>query len=189
MLSVFSADKAVVIEPNIEVMYKELKLRMLNTTRHTYMRASMSLVLIATVKDGITHICLLLSRSEVKRNCVQAIPCPLPDGGLLPVMDTWMCSTAFEILIWNINGSIYLQYSSKIKMQAIPVLLRYHELYTKRYHNVSRWVLCVYLIYESGERGSRRIFRIPKWQQYRISDDMLHSFMSFGKLKAPMRWL
>ena len=56
----FSADKAVVIEPNIEV-YKELKLRMLNAT-HTLTCGLACLCGSNTVKDGMgTHICLLLS--------------------------------------------------------------------------------------------------------------------------------
>ncbi|HNP22184.1 MAG TPA: tagaturonate reductase [Panacibacter sp.] len=182
MLSFFSADKAVVIEPNIEV-YKELKLRMLNAT-HTLTCGLACLCGSNTVKDGMGDAYLSAFISDLMlREIAQAIPCPLPDGIAsgygYQVLDRFR-NPYLEHQWINIT----LQYSSKIKMRAIPVLLRYYELYETVPQRFALGFAAYILFMKAVKEEAGAYFGSLNGQYYRISDDSAAFFYELWKTKS-----
>jgi tagaturonate reductase len=126
VLSFAQADPAVIIRPDIEI-FRELKLRLLNGT-HTLSCGLAFLAGFATVKHAmddqefssfVTNLML--------REIAPAIPFDLPlqeakDFGI-QVLDRFRNPHIQHQWI-----SITMQYSSKMKMRDIPVLLRHYEI-------------------------------------------------------------
>lgn len=125
ILSFGAADTGVIIEPDIEV-YRELKLRLLNGT-HTLSCGLAFLSGFTTVKNAMDNTAFSAFVSELMlKEIAPAIPYELPlqearDFGL-QVLDRFRNPHLQHQWI-----SITMQYSSKIKMRDIPVLLRHYQ--------------------------------------------------------------
>jgi tagaturonate reductase len=127
VLSFAKADTGVTIRPDIEI-FRELKLRLLNGT-HTLSCGLAVLAGFATVKNamddpGFSGFVADLMLKEI----APAIPYALPlqdakDFGI-QVLDRFRNPHIQHQWI-----SITLQYSSKMKMRDVPVLLRHYELH------------------------------------------------------------
>lgn len=126
ILSFAQADPGVVIAPSIEV-FKELKLRLLNGT-HTLSCGLAFLSGFDTVRDAMEdedfgNFIEGLALDEIAR----AIPIELPEGEArefgVKVLDRFR-NPYLEHRWINIT----LQYSSKMKLRVIPVLLRHYVL-------------------------------------------------------------
>ena len=169
ILSFAPADAGVIIQPDIEI-YRELKLRLLNGT-HTLSCGLAFLAGFATVKTamddpGFSEYITDLMLQEI----APAIPYPLPlqearDFGLR-VLDRFRNPHIQHQWI-----SITMQYSSKMRMRDIPVLL---EHYKKHDSPPARFALgfAAYLLFvrpvkkeSDGYRGESR------GQYYPINDD------------------
>lgn len=182
VLSFFSADEGVIIEPNIEI-YKELKLRMLNAT-HTLTCGLAYLCGINTVKDGMndTHFSAFIADLMLKE-IAPAIPYPLPDGLALDygnkVLDRFR-NPYLEHQWINIT----LQYSSKIKMRTIQVLLRYYELYQSVPKHFALGFAAYILFMKAVKKEGDAYFGELNGQHYKINDDQAAFFYELWKNKS-----
>jgi tagaturonate reductase len=125
ILSFAGADPGVVIEPDIEV-YRELKLRLLNGT-HTLSCGLAFLAGFDTVKNAMDDPSFATFVADLMlKEIAPAIPYELPlqdarDFGLR-VLDRFRNPHLQHQWL-----SITMQYTSKLKMRVIPVLLRHYE--------------------------------------------------------------
>jgi len=127
VLSFAAADKGVVITPDIHV-FKELKLRLLNGT-HSLSCAVAFLSGIVSVKEAMDSPVISNFVKDLMTNEIaKAIPYDLPEADALTfagkVLDRFR-NPSIEHHWINIS----LNYTSKIEMRIVQVLLRYAELY------------------------------------------------------------
>lgn len=127
VLSFAEVDKGVIITPDIEI-YRELKVRLLNGT-HTLTAGIACLSGIETVKEGMDHpevraFVELVMQQEI----APAIPYPVPleQSRLFAgtVIDRF--SNPHIRHLWL---SITMQYTMKLKIRVLPVLLNYHTCF------------------------------------------------------------
>lgn len=125
LLSFAGADKGVIVEENIDI-YRELKLRLLNGT-HTLSCGLAFLSGCQTVKVAMEdEMVATYIKDLMLQELAPAIPYPVDaaqarDFGL-KVLDRFRNPHLNHLWI-----SITMQYSSKMKMRCIPVLLRHYE--------------------------------------------------------------
>jgi tagaturonate reductase len=125
VLSFAAADAGVIIKPDIGI-YRELKLRLLNGT-HTLSCGLAVLAGFPTVKSAMDDAAFAAFVTDLMlKDIAPAIPYDLPlaearDFGL-QVLDRFRNPQIQHQWI-----SITMQYSSKIKMRVVPVLLRHYE--------------------------------------------------------------
>lgn len=128
VLSFAAADEGVVIRPDINV-FRELKLRLLNGT-HTLSCGLAYLAGFTTVKDAMDDAAFAGFVSDLMlKELAPAIPYELPleearDFGAR-VLDRFRNPHIQHQWI-----SITMQYSSKMKMRNIPMLLEHYKIYT-----------------------------------------------------------
>jgi tagaturonate reductase len=125
VLSFSAADAGVIIKPDIEI-YRELKLRMLNGT-HTLSCGLAHLAGFVTVKNAMDDVGFASYVSDLMlKEIAPSIPYEIPaeqsrDFGL-QVLDRFRNPHLQHQWI-----SITMQYSSKMKMRNIPVLLQHYK--------------------------------------------------------------
>lgn len=169
VLSFSSSDEGVVIAHDIE-QYKELKLRMLNAT-HTLTCGLAYLCGINTVKEGMQQQQLAAFVEELMlKEIAPAIPCALPDGVAhaygLQVLDRFRNPYLDHHWI-----NITLQYSSKIRMRVIPVLLRYYDLYAAIPTHIALGFAAYICFMKTVKQQDDIFYGELNGQYYRISDD------------------
>jgi len=125
VLSFAAADAGVIIKPDIEI-YRELKLRMLNGT-HTLSCGLAYLAGFVTVKSAMDDAGFAAFVSDLMlKEIAPAIPYSIPAGQSrdfgLQVLDRFRNPHLQHQWI-----SITMQYSSKMKMRDIPVLLEHYR--------------------------------------------------------------
>jgi len=149
------ADKRVVVEPNI-TQYRELKLRMLNAP-HIIMCGLCYLADFETVKDAlandniekyITNLMLTELAPSVSEKIdpkvVQRYGREIIDRFRNPYLDhKWL--------------SITFQYTMKIKMRAIPLLVRYYEIFDNVPHYFARG-FAAYLLFMKVDKVENGIY-------------------------------
>lgn len=127
ILSFSQADKGVVITPDIE-LFRELKLRLLNGS-HTLSCALAFLSGFNTVKEAMDDKAFLQFITNLAFNeIIPAIPYQID----LPVAENFANNVLDRFRNPHIRHewlSISLQYSTKIKMRVIPLLLNYFKTY------------------------------------------------------------
>ncbi|HEX2684279.1 MAG TPA: tagaturonate reductase, partial [Ferruginibacter sp.] len=129
VLSFAAADKGVVITENIN-LYRELKLRMLNGT-HTLSCAVAFLSGLATVKDAMDD---KLVEQYISKLMQQEIASAIPYKTTPEQTKEFSgnCLDRFRNpFIEHQWLSITAQYSSKMRLRVVPVLLQYYALYKK----------------------------------------------------------
>jgi tagaturonate reductase len=125
VLSFAQADAGVIIKPDIEI-YRELKLRLLNGT-HTLSCGLACLAGFGTVKQAMDNTLFAAFVSDLMlKEIAPSIPYELPLSAAMDfgadVLDRFRNPNLQHQWL-----SITMQYSSKIKMRDIPVLLRHYE--------------------------------------------------------------
>ena len=124
ILSFASVDKGIVIAPSIE-KFRELKLRLLNGT-HTFSCGLGHLAGFATVKDAMENEVMA---DYIEKVCTEEIVTAIT-GDLIPMADAREFATQvldrfrnpFLDHKWT---SICVQYTSKMKMRNIPLIIKY----------------------------------------------------------------
>lgn len=179
VLSFFQADAGVIIEPNIEI-YKELKLRLLNGT-HTLTCGLAYLSDIDTVKDAMEDP--LLSRfikDLMLKEIANAIPYPLPENAAQDfgskVLDRFR--NPYLQHFWL---NITLQYTSKMRMRIIPVLVRYYELYNSFPRNIALGFAAYILFMKVVKEDGGHYFGDRNGELYVIKDDRSSYFFKVWK--------
>jgi tagaturonate reductase len=179
MLSFAKADAGVIIRPDIEI-FRELKLRLLNGT-HTLSCGLAVLAGFVTVKNAMDDPGFSAYVADLMlKEIAPSIPYPLPlqearDFGI-QVLDRFRNPHIQHQWI-----SITMQYSSKMKMRDIPVLLRHYALHD---HPPERFALgfAAYLLFMKAVRKENE-----DWigetggQSYKINDDKASNYFEWWK--------
>lgn len=169
LLSFADVDSRVIITPDIS-KYKELKLRLLNGT-HTLSCGLAHLSGIATVKEAMEHPQLSRFITQLMLDEIApAIPCALAENEAhdfgLQVLDRFR--NPFLQHRWL---SISMQYTSKLAMRVVPMLLRYYERYKKAPEHVALGV-ATYLLFMKGVKEEGGTYRGEhNGARYPINDD------------------
>jgi len=169
ILSFFEADEGVIVEPHIEI-YKELKLRLLNGT-HTLTCGLAYLRGFNTVKEGMMDASLSTFISDLMlKEIAQAIPYPLPDSAAyefgMKVLDRFR--NPYLQHQWL---NITLQYTSKMKMRDIPILVRYYELYDTAPKNFALGFAAYILFMKGAKKEDRKYYGERNGVYYLINDE------------------
>jgi len=185
VLTFSKADPGVVIEPDIEI-FRELKLRLLNGT-HTLSCGLGFLAGFGTVKNAMDDPMFSSFVADLMlKEIASAIPYALPaqtaqDFGL-QVLDRFRNPHIQHQWI-----SITMQYSSKVKMRDIPVLLRYYEL-----HKAGPPPECfslgfaAYLLFMRAIRKEGEVYQGQvRGQFYPIQDDKAGIYYELWKDREP----
>lgn len=169
VLSFAEADERIIITPDIE-KYKELKLRLLNGT-HTLSCGLAYLCSVTTVKAAMENE--LLSKfitGLMLKEIAQAIPYALPADEAnnfgLRVLDRFR-----NPHIQHQWLSITMQFSSKLSMRAIPVLLRYYELYKTVPEYFALGFAAYLLFMKPVKKEGNKYLGELNGQLYHINDD------------------
>ncbi|RYY18633.1 MAG: tagaturonate reductase [Chitinophagaceae bacterium] len=183
VLSFAGVDEGVVIEPDIDV-YRELKLRMLNGT-HTLSCGLAVLAGFQTVKDAMmdsdmSEFIAALMLDEI----ASGIPYPINPAAVSAfgkkVLDRFR--NPFIEHKWI---SITMQYSSKMKMRNVPVLLKYFEGRDSAPECIALGFAAYILFMRAVKNEDGKIFGEQHGKIYLIQDDLaarLHElWTSHGK--------
>jgi tagaturonate reductase len=125
-LSFAKTDDRVIITPDIEI-YRELKLRLLNGS-HTLSCAVAIISGLATVKEAMDDSSFVKFISELAyKEIIPSIPYKI-DPGVAADFAGKVLDRFRNPYIRHEWLSISLQYSTKIKMRVIPLLLNYYKI-------------------------------------------------------------
>ena len=169
VLSFAKADEGVVIAKNIE-LFRELKLRLLNGT-HTLSSGIAFLSGFSTVKqamdDGdMSNYIGTVMRKEI----AAAIPCKADpaeaDAFAMKVLDRFR-NPGIEHQ-WL---SITMQYSSKMQMRIVPVLLQYHQVFNNVPQNIALGFAAYILFMKAVKEKDGNYFGSRDTDLYPIKDD------------------
>lgn len=125
ILSFAQVDEGVIIEPDI-TLYKELKLRLLNGT-HTLSCGLACLGGFATVKEAMDDEAM---SSFITELMISELAPAIPYEVSLPVAQDFGYKVLDRFRNPHIRHqwlSITMQYSSKLKMRVVPILLKHYE--------------------------------------------------------------
>lgn len=170
LLGLSGVDEGIIVKPDIEI-YRELKVRLLNGS-HTLAAAIAFLSGIPTVAEAMSEVPLNRYISKVmQKEIAPAIPYEVPIALSTSFADAVMdrFSNPFIAHFW-IN--ITFQYTMKIKIRVVPVLLNYY----KKYHQVPAHIalgFAAYLVFMRVSRASSngQYFGVFEGKEYQITDD------------------
>ncbi|WP_298732478.1 tagaturonate reductase [uncultured Chitinophaga sp.] len=179
-----AADKGVVLAPNINV-FRELKLRLLNGT-HTL---SCGLAFLA----GFDTVQAAMEAPDMEA----AITALMMEEMAPAITDIYITETAATQFAASVLDrfrnphiahqwlSITMQYTSKMKMRNVPVLLRHYQ----RSQEAPHWIslgFAAYLLFMRSERGADGAFKgTVNGETYTIQDDHASWFYEQWKRLEP----
>lgn len=182
-LAFASVDKGIVITDDI-ALFKELKLRLLNGT-HTLSCGVAFLAGLSTVNQAMNDALLSgfikeLMLSEIGR----AIPYPIAEAEsaafAAKVIDRYANPSIEHQWI-----SITLNYTSKLKMRVVPVLLRYCQLYGTVPENISIGFAAWLLFMKAVKKEGNVYWGAYDGQAYPIKDEMAGYFFNHWQNLSP----
>jgi tagaturonate reductase len=169
ILTFADADKGIIIDKNI-TQYRELKLRMLNAP-HTLMCALCYLAGFETVKEALNDelmekfiTILMLTElapampGEIDQKVAQRYGRDIIDRFRNPYLDHH----------WH---SITFQYTMKLKMRAIPLLINYYEVFGTVPHYFSRGFAAYLLFMKAVKEKDGKYYGELNGNEYVINDD------------------
>lgn len=174
VLSFAAVDTGVIIAPDIE-MYRELKLRLLNGT-HTLSCGLAFLSGFATVKDAMEDgVFGRFVHDLMLREIAPAIPAEV-DAAAAEAFGLQVLDRFRNPFIRHQWISITMQYTSKIKLRVVPVLLKYFALHnsTPRYMSLG---FAAYLLFMRAVKKDSEGYK-GEWNgtSYPINDDQAAYF-------------
>jgi tagaturonate reductase len=167
VLSFAAADPGVIIEPDIEI-YRELKLRLLNGT-HTLSCGLAYLSGFGTVKNAMDDSGFSTFVADLMlKEIAPSIPYPVPlaearDFGLR-VLDRFRNPQLQHQWL-----SITMQYSSKMRMRVIPVLLKHYQMHPEPPAHMALGFAAYLLFMRGGTHpvnDDRAGYFAELWQKY-----------------------
>jgi len=183
VLSFANADEGVVIAKNID-LFRELKLRLLNGT-HTLSSGIAFLSGLSTVKQAMDDSDMsdyinMVMRKEI----APAIPCKADpaeaDAFAVKVLDRFR-NPGIEHQ-WL---SITMQYSSKMQMRIVPVLLQYYQLFNSVPQHMALGFAAYIVFMKVVKEKDGNYFGTRNADYYPIKDDKAsHLFEKWKKAKA-----
>jgi tagaturonate reductase len=182
-LSFARVDKGVVIATNIE-LFRELKLRLLNGT-HTLTSGIAFLSGIPTVKlamddNNMSNYIDTLMRKEI----ALAMPCKTDPGEAdafaMKVLDRFRNPGIEHFWL-----SITMQYSSKMQMRIVPVLLQYYRLFNMVPQHIALGFAAYILFMRAVKEKDGNYFGTFDTDYYPINDDKAAYFYTKWKTEEP----
>ena len=175
VLSFAAVDDGVVIAPDITI-YKELKIRLLNAT-HTLSCGLAFLSGLTTVKEAMDNENMFRFISELMMHEIApAIPCQISPSIVkdfaLKVLDRFR-----NPMIKHQWISITMQYSSKLKMRAVPLLLSHYEQHSSPPELFSLGFAAYLFFTKPIRQENEKFFGILNGKEYFINDESASSFM------------
>jgi tagaturonate reductase len=155
ILSFATADKGVVIAPDIN-LFKELKLRLLNGT-HSLSCAVAFLAGINSVNEAMQNKAVSNFISRLMTNEIaKAIPYEVPEADAMvfanKVLDRFSNPSIEHEWI-----NITLNFTAKLAMRIVPVLLRYQTLYKKIPENMAIG-FAAYIVFMKAEKMKDNVY-------------------------------
>jgi len=183
VLSFAKADEGVVIAKNIDV-FRELKLRLLNGT-HTLSSGIAFLSGLSTVKQAMDDSYMSAYIGTVmKKEIAPAIPCKVD----LAEADTFAAKVLDRFRNPGIEHqwlSITMQYSSKMQMRIVPVLLQYYQRFNTVPQNMALGFAAYILFMKAVKEKDGNYFGERNVDLYPIKDDKAAYFYEkWKKVKA-----
>lgn len=174
VLSFAGADKGVMIAPDIEI-YRELKLRMLNGT-HTLSCGLAFLVNFSTVKEAMYNPVFFGFVSKLMREEIaSAIP--------YEVSKTQTYDFASQVLDRFRNPhikhqwiAITVQFSAKLKMRVVPVLLNYYKKSDQVPAHIALGFAAYLAFMQIQKEEGGKYYGELNGKTYPINDDLAHYF-------------
>jgi tagaturonate reductase len=196
VLSFSPADKGVIIVPNIDI-YRELKLRLLNGA-HTLSCGLAFLGGLETVKSAMDdELFSSYIRYVMTKEIASAIPYPVEKDEALEfankVLDRFRNPHICHL--WH---TITTQYSTKMKMRVLPVLLEYYKLYKTVPEGIAAGIAAWILFMKAIKKENEKYYGEYEGKVYHINDDQAGWFHEQWKqgeenivqavLKAEILW-
>ncbi len=182
ILSFAEADEGVVIEPNID-LHRELKLRLLNGT-HTLtcglaFLAGFDTVQHAMENEAFSSFIEDLMRNEIAPSIPYEIDEETKQTFISKVLDRFRNPHIAHQ--WK---SITLNYTSKMKMRCIPLLINYYKNNDSSTFFVF-FGICAYLYFmKAVKQNGKEFFGEINGEEYLIEDPSAERFTAFGKYNS-----
>ncbi|WP_316838754.1 tagaturonate reductase [Pedobacter gandavensis] len=183
LLGLSGVDEGIIVNPDIEI-YRELKVRLLNGS-HTLASAIAFLSGISTVAEAMNEASLKNYISKVmQKEIAPAIPYEVPIAVSKAFADTVIdrFSNPFIAHFW-IN--ITFQYSMKIKIRVVPVLLNYYKKYHQVPANIALGFAAFFVFMRVSRASSNgQYFGVFQGKEYQITDDQAAYFQEKSRLTS-----
>jgi len=179
LLSFSEADPGVVVTDDIE-RFRELKVRLLNGT-HTLSCGIAVLAEIDTVKNGMTDPLLsAYIKALMELEIGPAIPYKIDKEAILAFSNT-VADRFANPFIEHQWINITVQYSMKMKIRILPLLLNYQQLFQKVPQHIA-FGFAAFLFFMKSEEKDGKYYSGSEGLHYLINDDSAAYF--HGKLQA-----
>jgi tagaturonate reductase len=177
------SDEGILIEPDIE-LYRELKLRVLNAT-HTLTSGVAVLAGVETVREAMDDPDLgLFVRNLMKNEIGSSIPYQV-DPNLLEQYIIKVIDRFRNPYLRHYWINITLNYSSKMKMRCVPLLVKYYELH-KRAPRLFTLGFAAYLLFmKSREQKKGQFFGIVNNRKYLVDDERAGLYFETWQKNSP----
>ncbi|MDR6785309.1 tagaturonate reductase [Pedobacter africanus] len=181
LLNLEAADHGVIVRPDIEI-FKELKVRLLNGS-HTLTSGIAYLLGIDTVTKAMNN--------EATRNYVNelmmheiagAIPYKVAEVEAMAFANTVIDRFA-NPSIQHLWINITFQYTMKMKIRILPVLLNYYKLFQKVPSHIAFGFAAFLLFMKSDKKEGNQYFGNYNGHTYAITDDEAEYFYSAAQQK------
>lgn len=174
ILSFEEENKGVVVEKNIE-QYRELKIRLLNAP-HTLMCGLSYLAGFDTVKDTMHDSLMekyitILMLTELSPSMPESIEPKIAQRYGREILDRYRNPDLDHKWL-----SITFQYTMKMRMRAIPLLMKYYEVFETVPHYFARGFAAYILFMKAVKNEDGKFYGQKDGQYYLINDDQADWF-------------
>lgn len=169
LLGLEAADHGVIVRPDIEI-FKELKVRLLNGS-HTLTSGIAYLSGIDTVTKAMSNAATRNYVSELMmQEIVGAIPYPVEEAEAIAFANTVIDRFA-NPNIEHLWINITFQYTMKMKIRVLPVLLNYYQLNDKIPAHIAFGFAAFLLFMKATRKDGNQYFGNYDGKEYVITDD------------------
>lgn len=184
LLSFAQADSGVVLAPDINV-FRELKLRLLNGS-HTFSCGLAYLAGFPTVKEAMADAAF---NRYISRLMLEEIAPSITGEGLTPEMAADFAAKVLDRFrnpsIDHQWISITMQYTSKMKMRNIPVLLKYYERHASVPGQMALGFAGYLLFMRCAQAEDGLYYGLKDGVKYLVNDDLAGWFAEKWQLEMP----
>lgn len=179
VLSFIKADPGAIVKPDIEI-YRELKVRLLNGT-HTLscgiaMLAGVDTVRNAMVNPDLEHYIAGVMTAEI----VPAIPYEVDEAEAIAFSKSVLDRFA-NPYIEHLWINITMQYSMKLKIRIIPVLLNYYRKFNTVPEHMAFGFAAFLNFMNTDEERDGAYFKSLAGKNYQVTDDSAAWFYKHGQ--------
>lgn len=179
LLELEAADHGLIVRPDIEI-FKELKVRLLNGS-HTLTSGIAYLLGVDTVTKAMNNKPTRDYVNELMmREIVTAIPYPVAEAEAVAFANTVIDRFA-NPSIQHLWINITFQYTMKMKIRILPVLLNYYKLYHKVPSHIAFGFAAFLRFMRSDKQEGNQYFGNYNGHTYAITDDEAAYFHNAAK--------